>query len=130
MSDNSSSLEKALNDIKQTISSDNSPQDDILELTEVVEDDIMTKISDKIEEEPSQLLDKKIAEETKNLLAKHLHKEKPKPKIVSKTEDDDYMEHFVGNLIKPYLKEWLDKNLQGIVKKIVESEVKKIMPKE
>ena len=35
------------------------------------------------------------------------------------------IEGFVGDMLRPMLKEWLDQNLEGIVERVVEQEVKK-----
>ena len=40
------------------------------------------------------------------------------------------VEALVCELVKPYLKTWLDENLPSIVKNVVEKEVKKLMPSE
>jgi cell pole-organizing protein PopZ len=40
------------------------------------------------------------------------------------------VEDLVTELMKPYLKEWLDKNLPTIVKQIVEKEIHKLIPQE
>jgi cell pole-organizing protein PopZ len=40
------------------------------------------------------------------------------------------VEDLVTEMVKPYLKEWLDKNLPNIVKHLVEKEIQKLIPKE
>ena len=43
---------------------------------------------------------------------------------------DKTVEDFIVELIKPYLAEWLDANLPKIVEKIVEKEIKQLIPQE
>ena len=40
------------------------------------------------------------------------------------------VEHIVTEAVKPYLADWLNKNLPSIVQKVVEKEIKKIIPNE
>ncbi len=55
----------------------------------------------------------------------------PRPQIDSPAfRSANTLEDLAMEMIKPLLKEWLDKNLEVIVREIVEREIKKIMPRE
>lgn len=41
-------------------------------------------------------------------------------------EGDKSIEAFLGDLLRPMLKDWLDANLEGVVERVVEQEVKKL----
>jgi cell pole-organizing protein PopZ len=92
-----------------------------------------TNITDKQDVQPStneRLLSEASAIATSEAL-------KTLVKTVSKPNTDGLgfrsgstVEDLINEMIKPYLKEWLDKNLPSIVKHLVEKEIQKLIPKE
>jgi cell pole-organizing protein PopZ len=56
-------------------------------------------------------------------LARSLGREQPGPVI---PDSGKSVEVFVAELLRPLLKDWLDRNLPAIVERVVEQEVKKL----
>lgn len=76
------------------------------------------------------LISEKSAEDTSNTIKSFM-------KSVSKPTNDGLnykanttVEELIIQMIRPHLKEWLDKNLPTIVKQIVEKEINKLIPKD
>ncbi len=127
MNDKHSTIES----IKKAMSGQSS--DDVLELTEIVPDDDaethLEKITQKTSNDHSNL---SIEQEARNLesiddvqaLVTRL-----KNKNKKSTFCDVSMEDWILKLLKPQLSEWIEENLPGMVREIVENEIKKIMHK-
>ena len=77
----------------------------------------------------SALVEKEIADKSSEAI-KSMLESIPKPQIDSPTISGVSLENIVLDALKPMLKEWLDKNLEVIVKDIVQKEIRKILPRE
>lgn len=111
------SIEDILKSIKGVISEHknlNSQDEDILELTEIMDQD---------EEE---LISNKSAEKVKDIFKDFTSTVKDK-NLDTSISSKNALEELIIEMIKPELKLWLDKNLPSIVKEIVENELKKLV---
>lgn len=87
---------------------------DIYELTEVAKNDSPEKID--------ALLSEQVASDTRKSLEAFSK--------LMKNDESSEIKNIVAALIKPQLSEWLNNNLRTIVTQVVESEIKKLIPKE
>ena len=80
----------------------------------------------------SNLISQKTAEESKKTIRSLLDKlDKPvTTEITNSANAGLLVEDLVKELLRPYISEWLDRNLHEIVKDIIEKEVKKLIPKD
>ena len=127
------SVEDILKSIKGIIdkrSDQRDQEDDILELTDMVvdsDDEDPLELHNVVEEE--NLISSKLALETSSILkqfsekAKSAVKECKKPKIPT-------LDELVIDILRPQLKQWLDKNLPLLVKELIEKEIKNLVPNE
>jgi cell pole-organizing protein PopZ len=111
------------------------PNNIVPDKQKAVEDDVsQNSIIDDFEanDKPKSrlLISEKSAEDASNTIKSFM-------KSVSKPASDGLgykahttVEELITEMIKPYLKDWLDKNLPTIVKQIVEKEIHKLIPKE
>lgn len=88
--------------------------EDILELTEIIDQD---------EEE---LISTKSAEKVNDILKNFTSTIKDK-NLDNNVSSKNALEELVIEMLKPELKTWLDKNLPSLVKELVESEIKKLI---
>ncbi|HJD66235.1 MAG TPA: PopZ family protein [Rickettsia endosymbiont of Bembidion nr. Transversale] len=88
--------------------------EDILELTEIIDQD---------EEE---LISTKSAEKVNDILKNFTSTIKDK-NLDNNVSSKNALEELVIEMLKPELKTWLDKNLPSLVKELVESEIKKLV---
>ena len=88
--------------------------EDILELTEIIDQD---------EEE---LISTKSAEKVNDILKDFTSTIKDK-NLDNNVSSKNALEELVIEMLKPELKTWLDKNLPSLVKELVESEIKKLV---
>ena len=156
-------LDKILSAIREVITN-SSPNTDVLELTDKVEDEPFNTLSTKPSfaskpnspevKKPANTRDSKTAnividmladlerkkyaanddilnpeviKQSKKLLQeviKNNHQAEPSNKISINIT----LEDMVTEVLKPYLSEWLNKNLPSIVSGIVQNEIKKIIP--
>jgi uncharacterized protein len=131
------SVEEIIKSIKGIIddhnnTADKSASDDVLELTEIVENkENLEKFS---EHETIDKIDDNLISETTTLdalnklkqfeaFAKAKIQENKQPKIRT-------IEDLVVEMMKPQLKKWLDDNLPNIIQKLVEKEIRRLIPDE
>ncbi|HJD62373.1 MAG TPA: PopZ family protein [Rickettsia endosymbiont of Degeeriella rufa] len=88
--------------------------EDILELTEIIDQD---------EEE---LISTQSAEKVNDILKDFTSTIKDK-NLENNVSSKNALEELVIEMLKPELKTWLDKNLPSLVKELVESEIKKLV---
>ena len=90
-------------------------EEDVLELTDVIED-----------QDGKDLISAKPAEEVSDILKNFTDTVKDK-NLDSNISSKNPLEEVVMEMLKPELKVWLDKNLPSLVKELVESEIKKLV---
>lgn len=111
------SIEDILKSVKGVINERknlSNEDEDILELTEIIDQD---------EEE---LISTKSAEKVNDILKNFTSTIKDK-NLDNNVSSKNALEELVIEMLKPELKTWLDKNLPSLVKELVESEIKKIV---
>ena len=109
------SIKGVINERKNPIHGNDSENEDILELTEIV---------DQVEEE--KLISTKSAEAIGDILKNFTDTIKDK-KLDNNIPSKNALEELVVEMLKPELKLWLDKNLPLLVKELVEIEIKKLV---
>jgi cell pole-organizing protein PopZ len=108
----------------------NDKEDDILELTDMVDspdENILLDLNEDIEEE--NLISGKLASETSSVLKQFAEKAKSAVKEYKKSKIPT-LDELVIDILRPQLKQWLDDNLPSLVKELVEKEIKNLIPKE
>ncbi|HJD67039.1 PopZ family protein [Rickettsia endosymbiont of Gonocerus acuteangulatus] len=111
------SIEDILKSVKGVINERknlSNEDEDILELTEIIDQD---------EEE---LISTKSAEKVNDILKDFTSTIKDK-NLDNNVSSKNALEELVIEMLKPELKTWLDKNLPSLVKELVESEIKKLV---
>ncbi|ABE04314.1 hypothetical protein A3306_03275 [Rickettsia bellii] len=111
------SIEDILKSVKGVINERknlSNEDEDILELTEIIDQD---------EEE---LISTKSAEKINDILKNFTSTIKDK-NLDNNVSSKNALEELVIEMLKPELKTWLDKNLPSLVKELVESEIKKLV---
>lgn len=111
------SIEDILKSVKGVINERknlSNEDEDILELTEII---------DQNEEE---LISTKSAEKVNDILKDFTSTIKDK-NLDNNVSSKNALEELVIEMLKPELKTWLDKNLPSLVKELVESEIKKLV---
>jgi cell pole-organizing protein PopZ len=129
-------INQILNNIKDVIT--NAPaQDNVLILTEKIREktdhDCTQSSTDSIETHTvrESLLRKDVATAARAAIAQMLNTiadDMRQNSDNSKASDSATLEEIVVLLIKSELQKWLNKNLESMVKSIVETEIKRIMP--
>ncbi|WP_041405226.1 DUF2497 domain-containing protein [Rickettsia canadensis] len=109
------SIKGVINEPKNPIHGNDSENEDILELTEIV---------NQVEEE--KLISTKSAEAIGDILKNFTDTIKDK-KLDNNFPSKNALEELVVEMLKPELKLWLDKNLPLLVKELVEIEIKKLV---
>ena len=87
-------------------------EEEILELTSVVQTDQQEIISDEIKKQVSEEINK----------FANIVKEKNSNK-------NDSLESLIESLVKPLIKDWIEHNLTQVIERILKEELKKIIPK-
>jgi cell pole-organizing protein PopZ len=108
----------------------NDKEDDILELTDMVDspdENVPFDLNEEIEEE--NLISGKLASETSSALKQFAEKAKSAVKEYKKSKIPT-LDELVIDILRPQLKQWLDDNLPSLVKELVEKEIKNLVPKE
>lgn len=111
------SIEEILKSVKGVINERknlSNDDEDILELTEIIDQD---------EEE---LISTKSTEKVNNILKNFTSTIKDK-NLDNNVSSKSALEELVIEMLKPELKTWLDKNLPLLVKELVENEIKKLI---
>lgn len=112
------SIEDILKSIKGVINErknlSNEGEDDVLELTDVIDQDEEELISSKSAEKVSDIF-KNFSDTIKD------------KNLDNCPSSKNSLEELVIEMLKPELKIWLDKNLPLLVREIVESEIKKLV---
>ncbi|MCZ6902281.1 MAG: PopZ family protein [Rickettsia endosymbiont of Ixodes persulcatus] len=108
------SIKGVINERKNPIHENDSEDEDILELTEIVNQD-----------EEEKLISTKSAEAIGNIFKNFTDTIKDK-KRDNNIPSKNALEELVVEMLKPELKLWLDKNLPLLVKELVEIEIKKL----
>jgi len=111
------SIEDILKSVKGVINERknlSSEDEDILELTEIIDQDEKELISTKSAEKVNDIL----KDFTSTIKDKNLD---------NNVSSKNALEELVIEMLKPELKTWLDKNLPSLVKELVESEIKKLV---
>lgn len=109
------SIKGVINERKNPTHENDNEDEDVLELTEIVNQD-----------EGEKLISTKSAEEIGDIFKNFtdtIKDKKPDNNISSKNA----LEELVAQMLKPELKAWLDKNLPVLVKELVEIEIKKLV---
>lgn len=84
-----------------------------------------TPASDKKEKDDQSLLSKEALSASMNALSQLNQALSPKKSIQS----NESLETFLHNMLRPLLKEWLDKNLPHLVESVVEKEIQELKKK-
>lgn len=107
------------------------PEEPKKEFPEEITTNIMaSQVAPKMVEEKSQILSQDIAEKSSKAI-QNLLNNIPRPDIDSPAfRSAVTIEDLVLETLKPMLREWLDKNLETLVRDIVEREIRKIIPRE
>ena len=121
------SIEEILKSIRGVISKHEDAQnnDEVLELTNIVEED--KDCAQDPEQNEEHLISETTFQETSESLkdfavkAKHAAKAAQSPKALT-------IEKMVEQMMRPQLKEWLDNNLPALVRELVEKEIKRLIP--
>ncbi|KKB96395.1 hypothetical protein SZ25_00545 [Candidatus Arcanobacter lacustris] len=100
------------------------PENDLFAQSPVSEN-----VSSSDKSKPDLLISERSAEDTSNTI-KSFMKSVSRPASDGLGYKNNTVEELIIQMIKPYLKDWLDKNLPTIVKQIVEKEIHKLIPKE
>ncbi|EER22142.1 MULTISPECIES: DUF2497 domain-containing protein [Rickettsia] len=109
------SIKGVINERKNPIHENDSEDEDILELTEIVNQD-----------EEEKLISTKSAEEVGDIFKSFTDTIEDK-KLDNNISSKNALEELVVEMLKPELKAWLDKNLPLLVKELVEIEIKKLV---
>ncbi|AFC73952.1 DUF2497 domain-containing protein [Rickettsia montanensis] len=109
------SIKGVINERKNPIHENDSEDEDVLELTEIVNQD-----------EEEKLISTKSAEEVGDIFKNFTDTIKGK-KLDNNISSKNALEELVVEMLKPELKAWLDKNLPVLVKELVEIEIKKLV---
>ncbi|MCC8468004.1 MAG: PopZ family protein [Rickettsia endosymbiont of Eriopis connexa] len=109
------SIKGVINERKNPIYENDSEDEDILELTEIVNQD-----------EEEKLISTKSAEEIGDIFKNFTDTIKDK-NLDNNISSKNALEELVVEMLKPELKVWLDKNLPVLVKELVEIEIKKLV---
>ncbi|MCX4079410.1 PopZ family protein [Rickettsia rhipicephali] len=109
------SIKGVINERKNPIHENDSEDEDVLELTEIVNQD-----------EEKKLISTKSAEEVGDIFKNFTDTIKDK-KLDNNISSKNALEELVVEMLKPELKAWLDKNLPVLVKELVEIEIKKLV---
>ena len=109
------SIKGVINERKNPIYENDSEDEDILELTEIVNQD-----------EEEKLISTKSAEAVGDIFKNFTDIIKDK-KLDNNISSKNALEELVAQMLKPELKAWLDKNLPVLVKELVEIEIKKLV---
>nr|CDI29337.1 hypothetical protein RMONA_3400 [Rickettsia monacensis IrR/Munich] len=109
------SIKGVINERKNPIHENDSEDEDILELTEIVNQD-----------EEEKLISTKSAEEVGDIFKSFTDTIEDK-KLNNNISSKNALEELVVEMLKPELKAWLDKNLPLLVKELVEIEIKKLV---
>lgn len=101
------------------------------EFAETISDNIVNNTPVKtMTEKPENILSQEIADKSSKAI-QNLLNNIPRPDIDSPAfRTANTIEDLVLEILKPMMKEWLDKNLEVIVRDIVEREIRKIIPRE
>ncbi len=136
------SVEEILKSIKEVINNrDSQANDDILELTDIIEHKknlAATKqphqnLSNKIDLNAQQLLQEtsvagKTATDTTNILKNYSPIEIADKGVEHTTGKGKILEELIVEMLRPALTKWLDTNLPYLVKPLVEKELQRLMP--
>ncbi|MEG8230219.1 PopZ family protein [Candidatus Rickettsia tasmanensis] len=109
------SIKGVINERKNPIHENDSEDEDVLELTEIVNQD-----------EEEKLISTKSAEEVGDIFKSFTDTIKDK-KLDNNISSKNALEELVVEMLKPELKAWLDKNLPVLVKELVEIEIKELV---
>ncbi|MCC8406038.1 MAG: PopZ family protein [Rickettsia endosymbiont of Ecitomorpha arachnoides] len=109
------SIKGVINERKNPIYENDSEDEDILELTEIVNQD-----------EEEKLISTKAAEAVGDIFKNFTNTIKDK-NLDNNISSKNALEELVIEMLKPELKAWLDKNLPVLVKELVEIEIKKLV---
>ena len=109
------SIKGVINERRNPIHENDSEDEDILELTEIVNQD-----------EEEKLISTKSAEEVGDIFKSFTDTIEDK-KLDNNISSKNALEELVVEMLKPELKAWLDKNLPLLVKELVEIEIKKLV---
>jgi hypothetical protein len=104
------------------LTSPHTSEDDLLELTEVVE--LGTEQETQCYDE--SLISDRVAEETSGLFRNFAQQATEALKDCPKRGQT--LEDFVVEMMKPQLKLWLDSHLPSLVRELVEKEIKRLVP--
>jgi cell pole-organizing protein PopZ len=101
------------------------------EFPETISDNIVNNTPIKtMTEKPENILSQDIADKSSKAI-QNLLNNIPRPDIDSPAfRSANTLEDLVLEILKPMMKEWLDNNLEVIVRDIVEREIRKIIPRE
>ena len=125
------SVLKSIKNLINETSNQNSNQDDILELTNIVEFDSHDHVKDRkkmTRSDPHQNTDlisqDQLLKNIKQLLSisTKINSKESENKISSNSIED-----FLVKLIEPQIKQWLKENLPNIVNSVVEKEINKLL---
>ncbi|MFP3012189.1 MAG: DUF2497 domain-containing protein [Rickettsia sp.] len=109
------SIKGVINERKNPIYENDSEDEDILELTEIVNQD-----------EEEKLISTKAAEAVGDIF-KHFTDTIKDKKLDNNISSKNALEELIVQMLKPELKAWLDKNLPVLVKELVEIEIKQLV---
>ncbi|AFE54915.1 hypothetical protein RTB9991CWPP_01060 [Rickettsia typhi str. B9991CWPP] len=109
------SIKGIINEHKNPVYENYSADEDILELTDIVNQD-----------EEEKLISTKSASEVEEIFKNFTDTIKDK-KLNNNFSSKNALEELVIEMLKPELKVWLDKNLPILVKELVEIEIKKLV---
>lgn len=99
--------------------SEDPEKEKILELTEIVGGNDGSQITDNVLPNKG-LISVKVTAETSDKFKE----------LANKAKSNRTVEELVIDIMRPYLSQWLDKNLPRLVHKIVEKEVRKLVPED
>ncbi|AJQ51596.1 MAG: DUF2497 domain-containing protein [Rickettsia conorii subsp. raoultii] len=109
------SIKGVINERKNPIHENDSEDEDVLELTAIVN-----------QGEEEKLISTKSAEEVGDIFKNFTDTIKDK-KLDNNISSKNALEELVIEMLKPELKAWLNKNLPVLVKELVEIEIKKLV---
>lgn len=109
------SIKGVINERKNPIHENDSEDEDVLELTAIVN-----------QGEEEKLISTKSAEEVGDIFKNFTDTIKDK-KLDNNISSKNALEELVVEMLKPELKAWLNKNLPVLVKELVEIEIKKLV---
>lgn len=76
-----------------------------------------------------QLVREDVASSAKSMISELMNAQQPNTTASQAPSSNNPIEQLVMSLLKPELKSWLDKNLEPIVREIVQKEIQRIVPK-